>query len=356
MGTIKLCILDAHRSYAEKLMDYLNRHQEKIPFEPRLFTSRDTLGAYLEKYAVDILLLGDEEAASFDQNRVKLLVRLVDESTKAVAEDGIYSIRRYQSMENIQRELLQIYFTEHREEDFFQPVNESLRLVTVFSPSGGSGVSLFSKKLAQVCGRCLAKESGVLHICMDFYEGSPGEDGFSKLDYYISQGKKNLALCLQGLVRREQEIDILSPPEDFQEMISFGREKMERLIGDCLEKSSYQLVIMDLGILTEGTLYAMEQSHMICVPQVMRESGLCDNLEGGWSKAVPQICEETVGGQRKMDVFRNQMKHQKKEALLNKTRQVQIPWFSGRDEEGQIQDLDVEYEKILLPFVQELIA
>lgn len=354
MGTITLCILDAHRNYAEKLMDYLNRHQDRAPFVPRLFTSQETLKTYLKTNEADILLLGEECVQGFsERNPSKILVCLAEEGTGAL-ENGIYSIRRYQSMENIQRELLKIYFEENREKELCTVENKSLRLVTVFSPSGGSGVSLFSKKLAQICGKCIAKEAGVLHICMDFYEGSPGEDGFSKLDYYISQGKKNLALCLQGLVKKEDMIDVLSPPEDFREMISFGKEKMECLLKDCLEKSSYQLVIMDLGTLTEGTLYAMEQSQMICVPQVMRESGLYE--EDGWNRSLPRVCEDSLGGQKKLDLFRNQMRLQKKEELLNKTRQVQIPWFSGMDDEGECRDFHLEYEKILLPFVQELIA
>lgn len=354
MGSITLCILDAHRSYAEKLMDYLNRHQDRGPFAPRLFTSLETLKTYLETNEADILLFGGEGTLVFSgRDRAKILVHLVEEKTGGL-EDGVYYMRRYQSMENIQKELLRIYFQENREAEFYAGESKELRLVTVFSPSGGSGASLFSRKLAQICGKCIAKESGVLHICMDFYEGSPGEDGFSKLDYYISQGKKNLALCLQGLVKREADIDVLSPPEDFREMISFGKEKMECLLKDCLGKTSYELVVMDLGILTEGTLYAMEQSQMICVPQVIRESALYEG--DAWDRCVPEVCEDSAGGQKKLETFRNQMRMQKKEELLNKTRQVQIPWFSGRDDIGEGKDFQIEYEKILLPFVKELIA
>lgn len=351
MGTITLCILDAHRNYAEKLMDYLNRHQDRAPFAPRLFTSPETLKEYLKTNETDILLLGEDVKDFSEWNPSGIRVCLAEEENGA-GEDGIYFIRRYQSMEHIQRELLKIYFQENREMEVCAGENKALRLVTVFSPSGGSGVSLFSKKLAQVCGKCIAKEARVLHVSMDFYEGSPGEDGFSKMDYYISQGRKNLALCLQGLVKKEDAIDVLSPPEDFREMISFGKEKMECLLKDCLEKSSYQLVVMDLGTLTEGTLYAMEQSQMICVPQVMRESGLYE--EDGWNRSLPKVCEDSLGGQKKLGLFRNQMRLQKKEELLNKTRQVQIPWFSGTGDAGE--DFHQEYEKILLPFVQELIA
>ena len=40
MGNIRLCILDGHLRYAEKLMDYLNRHQGEIPLKPGFFQGK----------------------------------------------------------------------------------------------------------------------------------------------------------------------------------------------------------------------------------------------------------------------------------------------------------------------------
>lgn len=264
MGKIRLCILDTNLRYATMLMEYLNRNQERIPFETSVFTTEEKLLESVRTQGVDLVLTAIEPSEDYVKLEYAKVCLILSETGKG-CERFPQGICRYRSMEEIQRQLLSIYLEKESREEIVGQRSKPYQLFTVFSPVGGVDAEEFSAQLAIYFQKNIGEQREVLHICLEPFAGN-GQDGFSRLSYDISQKKKNLALGLQGLVRKQEGVSWLPPPGDFAECLEFGVEEMKWLFSHCLEQAGYPVVVMNVGYLTEGTLYALGRSDQIFLP------------------------------------------------------------------------------------------
>ena len=98
--------------------------------------------------------------------------------------------------------------------------------------------------------------------------GTNPEDisGFSELVYYLKQRKSNLAMKLQTLVRKEGNVDLLQPAGHYNDLYALEAQDIQLLIEELCGATAYDVVIFDIGFISDGTMELLEASHTIYMP------------------------------------------------------------------------------------------
>ena len=268
-----LVIYDKDTLYACQLMEYLNQKQDFI-LTARVFTNLISLRDYLEENTVDLLLLGEEiDVDMVPKGQVNHIVILTEKSM--VREEGEYSyLYKFQSMENLVKELLVCYGVPQIKIGFqLLSVEKKVCLIGVFSPFGGGGKTLFSL----AAGQALA-EHKVLYIGMEpissFEEKNNIRGNLSDIFYWVKERKKG---CLAGITLMAEKnggLDCIFSPDYFEDLNSMTGEDMEFFIHEISQNNAYEYVIFDIGYWNSNTFSFLEKMDFIYMPDFLNRSFL----------------------------------------------------------------------------------
>lgn len=332
MKNAVLAIYDEELDYAAHLADYLGRKEDKFS-ETRVFTNEKSLDDFLEYHKVDILLIGENLFRKRQEwKNIKQFV-LLSEGTLVTEElMGQASIYKFQSAENIKRELNEIYVMNERPQGRKEMKGGETTVFGIFSPCGGSRKTVFSISLGEI----LAKKKMVLYLNLEcfsglnrqFYENSI--EGFSELIYYIQE--KNVALLqkIQSMICRMGIIDTIPPVNHFRDLMEITDDDVDAIMGELKGSGIYDYIIIDLGYFYISTF---------------RWLSWCDVtfLAGGEDKFSIE----------KKKTLRHYMQMEGKEDLWERFYDIRIPKIKNMQEEiilelenqGSIEQLAIEVQK-----------
>ena len=101
-------VCDPEKEYAHNFMEYLNQKQSH-PYEIQAFSSVDVLTEYAQKHHIEILLISDKAMCP----RVRELdvgkLMILSEGVHSPQLDQYPSVYKYQSSDNVIREVLNCY-------------------------------------------------------------------------------------------------------------------------------------------------------------------------------------------------------------------------------------------------------
>jgi hypothetical protein len=261
-----LAILDYEIDYANNLMDYLNRKNSFL-FETRVFTNMESLLKCAQNNMIDILIIsediGDEH---IEEDNIKNILILTEHNQ---LEDKS-SIYKYQSMENIVREILSYYVSleESRLQLSCKSVNCHNKIIGVFSPAGGNYQTTFSLAL----GQALAKDKMVLYMNFEVIPGSyifkeeVNQAGLSDLIYYIKQRKPNISLKIKAMVQKLGRLDYLPPVDFYMDLFEMNIEDIQILMDEITKNSDYEVVIIDMGFVGKNTIDILKKCRTVYMP------------------------------------------------------------------------------------------
>ena len=130
-----MAVYDEDPFYAERLSDYINRREDGI-FSARAFTSRKRLEEFARDHGIDVLLTGTLSEGGFPGLPSVQRILLTEEEGRT-GEGGGHGIYKYQSGDDILREVMAAYCeTPEGKTDFPGLPASGKRIIGVYSPVG----------------------------------------------------------------------------------------------------------------------------------------------------------------------------------------------------------------------------
>lgn len=270
MKKILLAIL-ADEIYSNRFSDYISHHKNILDF--MVFTSIDSLEAFIKHSRIDILLADDNMACNIPH--VKNIQKIITLS------DGEYNkeypvIFKYQSAGHILKEI----FAQIADDDKIVCMEQAYsskqsELIAVFSAFGGAGASTYARNLCS----SMANTNNVLYINMEIFdsfaefEKNPENKreyicGMSEVIFYIKQKKKNLAFKLGSVINHHSDgYSYILPVEDYRDLYSITADDMEYFTDVLNKETVYEKIIFDIGYINKASLRLLEICDVVLLPE-----------------------------------------------------------------------------------------
>lgn len=312
---IRLAFYDKS-DYMKNFMQYLYR-QKYHALETRLFTSFEKLLCQAKKGEIDVLLAGEEaEEEIAILNSLIPQIMLLSEGNMVREDSAFCKIFKYQSVPDIMREV----FAAVADNDFItytdkRTITKKAEIFAIYAPFGGSGVSQYAYSMA----KDLSEQCRTLYVNLEaFYgfseiltdkKGKPIRDfrGMSEVIFYIRQKKEKLALKLESILVRDQELDCLLTVEDYRDLFYMTKDDMDKLIQVLVTETDYEKIVFDIGLITDAMMVLLEKADRIFMPeaghpiqrskqQAFERLILREHLEQIWDKTdkVPMLHRENI--------------------------------------------------------------
>lgn len=183
-----LWIADSEARYAGAFMEYVNLKKSHL-FRVRMCTEKEHLKEIFSEEEIEILLITAEWYESCRDLIQNECVIFLSEGNLPAGLRIYPAVYKYQSVENILREIMYYYSEQENDEEYFTGIHKDNRVIGVYSPVGGIGKTTFALTLGQV----LAENQNVLYLnleeCSGFKEFLGGSHwNLSDLIYFLRQG------------------------------------------------------------------------------------------------------------------------------------------------------------------------
>lgn len=302
-----MAVYDEDPLYAERLSDYVNRKEKGI-FEAQAFTSKSRLEEFARKHEIDVLLAG-ESAFGEDMECIGSAQTIYLTEDQGRQFDGeVAEIYKYQSGDDIIREIMAVYCEVPGAGAVFPGVpGKKKRIIGVYSPIGRCGKT----SLALAIGQLLAKEEKVLFITLDMFAGFSSilderwKRDMSDLIYYYKQGRFH-ALRLNSVVYLLGDMAWIPPiryPDDYNQITS---EEMAEFLMKILYESDYSTVVLDIGKYDRQVLPVLNICQVIYMP-----------------------IKEDLFSQAKMKEFESYVDQFGEAGTADKFQKIHIPYVTG---------------------------
>lgn len=307
---IRMALYDSD-GYMLSLVNYLCKKKQEI-VETRLFTNLHMLQEYLKSGQADVLLAQEEEAGCMNgfQSYVPKII-VFTEGNMVREQQEYFPVFRYQSAEEVVREILEIVAEDERIAYAGAFTNHGHgEIICGYSPFGGAGVSTFLSKYATE----LAEKYRTLFISLEEFHGLANlppvkknqtlEEyrGMSEVIFYLQQRKDKLALKLDSLVYEWEQVDYLLAVENYRDLHQMTREDMACFLKILSEETSYEKFIFDVGYLGEACQYLLEECNRIYMPSP--KTIVQEKKQRAWEQAwerqgkgeiLEEICQVVMG-------------------------------------------------------------
>lgn len=251
-GQAQFVICDVQREYAENLMNIISE-KLKEEYQFHLFWNLQQLKEFSEKMPISRLLIAEEYPVEkrkeiLAENRYLLTGKRSQEKEREGEYDWFQEevpVYRYQSAEIILQKV-----TGRMELKEKVVADTSVRgMIGVYSPIHRIGKTKFAIRTARQLGRSVP----VLYLNLEgnsgdnyYFQNREGND-LGDLLYYMRQDNMNLGLKLVGMIRQKGGVDYIPAIRNEQDFRNVDREEWLRLFEAILEKSIYEILLLDLG-------------------------------------------------------------------------------------------------------------
>lgn len=287
-------VCDLEVDYAFNFMDYLNQ-KKNIPFEIQAFTTVESLISYGEKTHIELLLISGKamcrQVRELDIGKIIIL----SEGVHPPELDQYSSVYKYQSSSEVIREVMACYGAEKAVTPVQFPVlKKTTEILGIYSPLGRCLKTSFALTLGQV----LARERAVLYLNLEEYSGFEELIGkgfahnLSDLLYYVRQDNQNLIHKMNGMVQTVNNLDYIPPVQAPADIRGTVWEDWEKLLQEIVLRSSYEIVVLDIGSGIDETFQLLDQCKRIYMPVLTDVMSACkvaqfENLLRIWD--FPQV-------------------------------------------------------------------
>lgn len=298
-----LAIYDLDVEYANCLMEYISDKQG-IPFRTMAFTEKEALLEYTAEQYVDILLIS--AAAMEDRIAQQNIGKIILLSAGNIFSEyiGYSSIYKYQSTENIIREVLDYYADVHQDNGMIAIPKGNTDIIGVYSPIGRTGKTTFALTLGQV----LATDYSVLYINMEefsafdkiFEKNYPGD--LSDLMYFFKQNPEVLPIKLQAVVNNLHGMDYIPPLVYSVDLRNINTEEWVDLISRIASIGTYDKIVLDLGSMVKDVFKVLDMCSVVYTP-----------------------IDDDIISLMKVAAYEEYLLKSEREELINRTVKVKIP-------------------------------
>ncbi len=277
MKKIRVAVCDTDRVYRERLAEYLIRKKSR-QIQVYAFSGKRMLMDQLKSQPVDIVLYGTgfEPVPSAGES---LFIRMTEEQS---GEEG--AIFKYQSAEEILRQMY-AYYLRQRQKNLGSS-RKAKEIAAIYSPTHCMMQTPFALAMAQT----LSEEKQVLYLNLGEWSGfcpwmrPEYHRDLADLLYLLSSYGGQTAGILESVVHSYHRVDYIPPMTDAQLLVETEAGAYELLLQMLVEKTEYDVILLDFGIMVPGFFALLEQcSHVY---------GIVENCP--WSRLRWQQFEDSL--------------------------------------------------------------
>lgn len=262
-----LAICDTEKQYAIRLMEALSE-KKNFGFQIHAFSETEELRQFAERVQIEILLItGKNMREDFGRLNIGKII-LLSEGEAYEAFSEYESIYKYQSAENIMKEMLCCYAEYAKPLTGLYYGKKEFEVYGVYSPIGRCGKSALAESLAGKFG----KNKRTLLLDLQSFSAEREQLGDEELwdladmIYFLRQGKKTFLYKLGSIVRSRKTYDYILPmkkPADLRSVtLAEWTELLEKLASD----SDYRVVVIDFGQDVSGLFELLSQCTRVYTP------------------------------------------------------------------------------------------
>lgn len=265
MKRIKVAVCDLDDIYRERLAAYfLRRKGENI--QTYTFSGVRTFLSVLQEEEMDIALLGGGFEDVFSRKdwkkRLSLVIHMTENREAEDTDDN--TIYKYQSAEEILRRIYQRY-QKLGQADSYLSVGKK-EILAIYSPSQSMLRTPFALTLAQT----LSEEKRVLYVNLGEWSGfepwmqEQYQRDLADLIYLLTDYGKEVRGMLESVTYSLNRIDYIPPARDAQLLTQIGPKDYRKLLHLLVNKTDYEVILLDFGIMVPGFFELLEQCTRIC--------------------------------------------------------------------------------------------
>lgn len=300
-------VCDLEAAYAYNLMEYMNIKQN-TPFEVQAFTNVKSLGIFAKEHEIEMLLISSqamcEEVKNFNIGRIMILSE--GELIQELAEYP--TVYKYQSSDNLIAEVMGYYANQNVRVNPLALLKKDVEVIGIYSPVKRTLKTSFALTLGQI----LAKKRAVLYLNLEDYAGFETLMGkefaadIADLMYFVRQGSGNLIYKLDSMVQSIQNLDYIPPAFSPMDLRKVEYEEWMKLLGDIINFSSYDTIILDIGEQIDEVFRLLKQCRKIYMP----------------------VREDSVS-LAKLDHYEKVLRMWDCEDIMERTRKLKLPFHSS---------------------------
>ena len=275
MARLKIVIADNDGGYLERLVDFILANYSGR-FQVYSFSNKDAFQGFMDEEAqkIDILLLSNDMILeNLHDEKVSVNIILSDGRTPYENKD-FKVINKFQDGNKLVGDILNIFSECSKDEFHIEYGKKGARVVTVFSPSGGSGKTMLSLLLG---ARTVLRNKRVFYLNLESISSITGllktekERSISNMFYFIKEKNKNLPLKIEGLkcVDEYTSLHYFSNPESVMDFEELTFDDINDLIEGLKATKQYDMVIIDTSSVLDKinrTVFEKSDKVIVVVP------------------------------------------------------------------------------------------
>ncbi len=257
MKKVTVAICDVHDTYRERLAEYL-MHKRAGQLKVYTFSSKKLFLQEEQKTSFDIILFGQGfETAKADAKEDSLWILLSEEPDWPREKEP--AVFKYQSAEEILRIAFEHYLKLGRTDP--SVCRRKKEVIGIYSPTRSRLQTPFALTMAQI----LAKEKRVLYVNMGEWAGFGAwfdeeyHRDLADLLYLISGYGNQVQGLLESVLHSMNRMDYIPPMADAQMLCQVGAEDYQALLTLLVEKTDYEVILLDFGIMIPGFFRLLDQ-------------------------------------------------------------------------------------------------
>lgn len=274
MKKIRIVVGDSNSNYLESLAAFFRRSEHKSRFIVTYFSQKEKMEAFLrDSETTDILLLSTDfhTQGSYIQQEASIIL-LEDDNIKAKKENGTQSVYRYQRLDQLVSQVLSFYYERNQSAGKLLARSKQTKVLSVFSPAGGSGKSVLA---ANLCKQLALNDNKTFYLNLELmnttslYFTSSEDNPSLQIFYYVKSESPQLLSKIEALKKYDpySMVDYFDVAVSADEMLDIKEEDVIRLVNGIVETGSYDYVVVDLdSSLHERNLAAIKEADQIIWP------------------------------------------------------------------------------------------
>lgn len=249
---IRLVLANADVAYNESISNYIHSSSDATKFDIKLCSNKDSLEQYLANEArIDILLASADilpQDLFEDQERLTMLLEDDQISDEQTARPAVF---KYQPLNQLVSEILSTYYEHYGKVQSFLDRNGGARVISVYSPVGGSGKTTaavnLSKEIALQDYKVFYLNLELLNSTPLFFT-SPEDHPSSQILYFVKANQEQLVAKIESLKKYHpySKVDYFDLAVSAEEMLALTERETEIFISGLIDTGSYDFIIIDL--------------------------------------------------------------------------------------------------------------
>lgn len=249
MKKTKLAVFDSSREYIDKFFDYIKR-KRNFTFEILGFSDVNALEDYVEANRIDVLLFSQEELVDKEKTSEEICEKFISHENvrkfiylgkQRKTKTTLRHINKYQSMENVMKELMELMDMEEPGEIVN---NYSLQGIYCLVPSEETA------KAALTITSNLAMSSDLLYINFDRFtildSSQSGNYSISDLVYFYKTNPKKIKEEFNKAVGHYRGFDFLTAPLEQSDIDELSFFEWKEFLSMLAEVGNKDVIVIDM--------------------------------------------------------------------------------------------------------------